>query len=127
MRFNPQRLVLAIESSCDDTSLAVMNLSGHLIYKLQESQRNIHKPFWGVVPQLAAQGHWRSLNNFAKDNFIRKILNDNLVSHIAVTAGPGIGSCLNSGFEFCKILSNLHRIPLLSINHLVRLIRSTKI
>ena len=120
MRFKPQRLLLAIESSCDDTSLAVLNLSGKLIYKLQESQRNIHKPFWGVVPQLAAQGHKRSLMNFAQDSFVQKIFKNSLVDYIAVTAGPGIGACLNAGFEFGKLLANLLQIPLLPINHLVR-------
>lgn len=119
MRLRPQRLLVAIESSCDDTSLAVMSLSGKLVYKLQESQRNIHKPFWGVVPQLAAHGHRRSLLQFAQDGFLRKILKNNLVDYIAVTAGPGIGACLNAGFEFGKLLSKLHQIPLLPINHLV--------
>ncbi len=112
---------MAIESSCDDTSLAIMNFSGKLLYKLQESQKNIHKPFWGIVPQLAAQGHKRSLMRFAEDKFIQRILNESLVSFIAVTAGPGIGACLNAGFEFSKILSNLHRIPLIPINHLVNI------
>ncbi len=119
MRIKHQRLLLAIESSCDDTSLAFLNSSGKLLYKLQESQRNIHKPFWGVVPQLAAQGHKRALMSFAKDQFVQRAFKMNLIDYIAVTTGPGIGACLNAGFEFGKMLSNLHRIPLLPINHLV--------
>lgn len=120
MRLSSQRLLLAIESSCDDSSLAVLNLAGKLVYKIQHSQKNIHKPFWGVVPQLAAYGHKRSFLDFSRDQFLRKILGQNLVKFIAVTAGPGIGACLSAGYDYATFLSNTFNIPLVTINHLVR-------
>ncbi len=119
MRLASQRLLMAIESSCDDSSLAVLNMTGKLVYKIQHSQKNIHKPFWGVVPQVAAYGHKRSFLDFSRDRFLRRILNQNLVKYIAVTSGPGIGACISAGYDYASFISNTFNIPLITVNHLV--------
>lgn len=112
-------LIVAVESSCDDSCLAVLNSKNQIIYESRTSQKKIHQPFGGIVPQLAANGHRTAFQNFLQESFIQKLFRKNLIKCIAVTAGPGIGSCLKIGYEFATQLSRSHNVPLLPVNHLV--------
>ncbi len=112
-------LILAIESSCDDTCIAVLNAKNKIICEFKCSQKKLHQPFGGIVPQLASHGHRASFGKLLQNDLIRYIIKNNFVRFIAVTAGPGIGSCLNSGFEVAMLLARSYDIPLLPVNHLV--------
>ena len=112
--------IVAIESSCDDSCLAILNLKNEVIYELKASQKRLHQPFGGIVPQLAAIGHRTSFQNFLQEKFIQDIFQKKLVKCIAVTAGPGIGSCLKIGHEIASQLSQSHNLPLVAVNHLVK-------
>lgn len=112
-------IIVAIESSCDDTSLAILTTNNKLIYEFKSSQKRIHQPFGGVVPQLASQGHRNALIHFSQNELFRHIISKHYLKLIAITAGPGLGSCLNVGFEFATNLSRSMNVPLLPVNHLV--------
>lgn len=113
-------LILAIETSCDDTCLAILGQDNRLIRDYAASQRHLHQPFGGVVPQLAASGHRRALHSFLNDAHLTSLLRRRAIKCIAVTAGPGIGACLNSGYEFATLLSRSFGVPMRTVNHLVR-------
>lgn len=111
--------IIAIESSCDDTCLAILNRHNSVIHEYKISQKRLHQPFGGIVPNLAAQGHKTSFGKILDTDLLKSILKYNQVQFIAVTKGPGLGSCLNAGFEFAKQLSIFNGLPLLHVNHLV--------
>ena len=113
-------LIIAIESSCDDTCLAILRRDNKLIHEFKASQKRLHQPFGGIVPQLATNGHRSSFHEFLGSDLLQTILKKKMVQFIAVTTGPGIGSCLNSGYEIAIQLSRSNNIPLLPINHLVK-------
>ena len=115
----PKPLIIAIESSCDDSCLAILSSNNKLIREFRSSQKNLHQPFGGVVPQLAAQGHRSSFSKFLEEDFIRRVFRRNRIEFIAVTAGPGIGSCLNVGYDVAAQMARSNNIPLVPINHLV--------
>lgn len=114
-----RNIILAIESSCDDTCLAIMNTNNQIIYEYKYSQKKLHQPFGGVVPQLAALGHRASFLKILAESLVHNCLKSNDVKFIAVTTGPGIGSCLNVGYEIARQLSRSNDFPMIPINHLV--------
>lgn len=111
--------IIAIESSCDDSSLAILNNKNKIIYELNSSQKNTHQPFGGIVPQLAAQGHKAAFTRFIEDRLLKRIIKTKSVKYIALTTGPGIRNCLSAGYEFAAFLSRSQNIPVIPINHLV--------
>ncbi|RDU72685.1 tRNA (adenosine(37)-N6)-threonylcarbamoyltransferase complex transferase subunit TsaD [Helicobacter aurati] len=108
--------ILSIESSCDDSSLALQNLDCNLLWHRKISQENAHTYFGGVVPELASR-------LFAKDlpyllgEFKEKHSFNNLCA-IAVTYEPGLATSLLEGVIMAKGLSLSLNVPLLGINHL---------
>lgn len=110
-------LVLGIESSCDDTGLALVDDSG-LIGSVMASQVPIHALFGGVVPELASREHARLIGPL-----LDKLLADTGkkitdIDRIAVTRGPGLLGSLLVGVQFAKSLSLATSIPLIGVNHL---------
>lgn len=114
-----KNLVLAIESSCDDTCLAILRTKNKIIHEYKFSQKKLHQPFGGVVPQLAALGHRNSFHKILAEDRLRKLIEERRIKYIAVASGPGIGSCLNVGYEFACNISRSSNVPLIPINHLV--------
>ena len=113
--------VLGIESSCDDTAAAVLRcapVSAEVLSSVVHGQYEVHGPFGGVVPELAARAHVEKL-----DDVTLKALEDaNLsladVDAIAVTAGPGLIGGVLAGVMFAKGLSKGAGKPLVGVNHL---------
>lgn len=115
--------ILAIETSCDETSLAILECSGGLnaprfkvIKNLITSQIPIHRPFGGVVPNLAKREHLKNLPMLWKQITQRYSLTT--INHIAVTVGPGLEPALWTGIEFAKEKSKTLGIPLIGANHM---------
>ena len=108
--------ILAIETSCDDTSVAVLK-NKKVLSNIVSSQK-IHKIFGGVVPEIASREHDRLivpvLNEAIKESKIK--LND--IDAIAYTRGPGLLGSLLVGTSFAKSLAFSLNIPLLEINHM---------
>ncbi len=115
--------ILAIETSCDETSLALLDCSGSLqaprfriLKNLVSSQIAIHRPFGGVVPNLAKREHLKNLPILWK-----KIIKSHIpstISHLAVTVGPGLEPALWTGIEFAKAKSKELGVPLIGTNHM---------
>lgn len=116
--------ILAIETSCDETALAIIQAKGgfknphfHILKNLVASQVKIHAPFGGVVPNLAKRAHEKNLPIlFKKLGSEYQILN--AVDAIAVTVGPGLEPCLWQGIDFAKKLAKKHKKPVVAINHM---------
>jgi len=110
--------ILAIETSCDETGIALLDASGgskdpkfKVVKNLVSSQIKIHRPFGGVVPNLAKREHLKNLPIlFAKTRGPFDL--------IAVTVGPGLEPALWTGIGFAKQLAKEHRKPLIGANHL---------
>ena len=108
--------ILAIESSCDDTSCAVLN-GDRLISQITATQK-IHEQYGGVVPELASRDHQKSILPVV-DLALKKagiLLSD--LSAIAITRGPGLMGSLLVGLSFAKSLSIALQIPLIEVNHM---------
>lgn len=123
--------ILAIETSCDDTGIALIESekSGNIkiLANLVSSQIETHKPFGGVVPNLAKREHQKALPIlFDKLSKIykpsSKVQADRLKAEsydlIAVTNGPGLAPCLWEGVNFAKDISKKLDVPIVGINHL---------
>ncbi|MDD6162464.1 MAG: tRNA (adenosine(37)-N6)-threonylcarbamoyltransferase complex transferase subunit TsaD [Campylobacteraceae bacterium] len=109
-------MILAIESSCDDSSVAIMKISDFsLIHYEKISQEEEHAKYGGVVPELAARLHTAALPEVilrAKEHF-------KTLKAIAVTNEPGLSVSLLPGIVAAKALSTALNLPLISVNHLV--------
>ncbi len=120
--------MLAIETSCDETSLALLECSGPISrpqFKILKhfiaSQIKIHEPFGGVVPNLAKREHLINLPILYKKIFGNKANEKRLlkqIKFIAVTSGPGLEPALWTGIEFAKKLGKDHKIPVYGANHM---------
>jgi len=110
--------ILAIETSCDETAMAVVECDKRNIKILAgtvASQIKIHRPYGGVVPSLAKREHLKNLPILFK-----KISTSNVVifDRIAVTVGPGLEPALWTGVNFANDLSKKMKVPIVGINHL---------
>jgi N6-L-threonylcarbamoyladenine synthase len=109
-------IILGIESSCDDTSAAIIQ-DGFLLSNIISNQE-VHKQYGGVVPELASRAHQQNIIPVV-DSAIKKAgINKNDISAIAFTRGPGLMGSLLVGTSFAKGLSISLGIPLIEVNHL---------
>lgn len=109
-------VILAIESSCDDTSAAVIR-DGLLLSNVTASQR-VHEEFGGVVPELASRAHQLNIVPVVDAALRRAGVSNHELSAIAFTRGPGLLGSLLVGTSFAKGLALSLRIPLIEVNHL---------
>lgn len=108
--------ILAIESSCDDTSAAVMR-DGILLSNVTASQA-IHEAYGGVVPELASRAHQQNIVPVVDQALKRAGVTKEELSAIAVTLGPGLMGSLLVGVSFAKGMATALNIPLIEANHL---------
>ena len=109
-------ILLAIESSCDDTSAAVI-CDGVLLSNTTASQA-VHEEFGGVVPELASRAHQLNIVPVVDAALKRAGISTDELSAIAFTRGPGLLGSLLVGTSFAKGLALAHNIPLVEVNHL---------
>lgn len=109
-------IILAIESSCDDTSAAVL-CDGVLLSNTTASQA-VHEEFGGVVPELASRAHQLNIVPVVDAALKRAGVTTDELSAIAFTRGPGLLGSLLVGTSFAKGLALAHDIPLVEVNHL---------
>ena len=109
-------IILGIESSCDDTSAAVIK-DGILMSNVIASQ-SVHEAYGGVVPELASRAHQQNIVPVVSEAIKRAGIEKKDLSAIAFTAGPGLIGSLLVGTSFAKGLSIALGIPLLNVNHL---------
>lgn len=109
--------ILAIETSCDDTSAAVVDDST-VLSNVVRSQDPVHRPYGGVVPELASRAHLRSVLPIVETalNRARVALDD--IDAVAATYGPGLVGSLLVGLNTAKGLALARGLPLVGVNHL---------
>lgn len=109
-------MILGIESSCDESALALFEPGSGIIGEWVHSQISLHEAYGGVVPDLASREH---LQNFLPLLKASDILNyQGEIQQIAVTKGPGLAGCLALGIAFAKGLSLAWGVPVFGVNHL---------
>lgn len=108
--------ILGIESSCDDTSAAVIK-NGYLLSNITASQA-VHKAYGGVVPELASRAHQQNIVPVVDQALKQAGITKEQLSAITVTLGPGLMGSLHVGVSFAKGLATSLDIPLIEANHL---------
>ena len=111
-------LILGIETSCDDTSVALYCERRGIIGQSSMGQTDIHSKYGGVVPELASREHQNNLKNLIRDLLNQTNTTIPQLSRIACTMGPGLIGSLMVGWQFAKALSCFNKIPLVGVNHL---------
>ena len=107
---------LGIETSCDETAVAVYDSEQGIIGESVFSQIDLHAEYGGVVPELASRDHCNKIIKVFKD--ATNGIDLNSIDQIAYTAGPGLLGALLIGESFAKGLSYSLDIPLIPVNHL---------
>lgn len=116
-------LVLGIESSCDETGLALVEIDEQgrrpaLVGEILASQVALHERYGGVVPELASREHMRNMPLLLEQLLTRTGVKLSQIGAIGVTAGPGLKGCLLIGVTFAMGLQAIHNVPLLPVNHI---------
>ena len=109
-------IILGIESSCDDTSAAVVR-DGVMLSNVISSQA-VHEAFGGVVPELASRAHQQNIIPVVSEALKRAGVKKEELSAIAFTRGPGLMGSLLVGTSFAKGFSSALGIPMIDVNHL---------
>lgn len=112
------KVVLGIESSCDETAVSVVSEGREVLSSVVASQVKMHAKFGGVVPEVAAREHGKVILPVAEEALSRAGLSLQDVDVIAVTQGPGLMGALLVGSSFAKGLAAATRKPLIPVNHI---------
>lgn len=113
--------ILGIETSCDETAIAVLEVHGNKFSVTAEeisSQHEVHEAYGGVVPELASREHMRNLPLIYDSVLAGVSLSIADFDFIAVTVGPGLKGCLLMGLEFARGVSTASGVPLVGVNHI---------
>lgn len=110
--------VLGIESSCDETSIAVVKNGREVLSNEIASQIDIHTRFGGVVPEVASRNHILCINNVLKKSLETAKVTLDDIDAIAVTYGAGLSGALMVGVNFAKGLALSKNLPLVAVNHI---------
>jgi N6-L-threonylcarbamoyladenine synthase len=111
-------VVLAIETSCDETAVAIVRAPGHLLAAEIASQVELHNRFGGVVPEVASRNHLLAVRPLIERALHTAAIPIADISALAATAGPGLATSLMVGFSAAKGLAVGLRKPFFAINHL---------
>jgi tRNA N6-adenosine threonylcarbamoyltransferase len=111
-------LVLGIETSCDETSVAVLDGEGRVLSNVVSSQLAAHAPYGGVVPEIAARAHLENLPVAFEQALGEANTDVSGIDLVAATAGPGLIGALLVGLSAGKALAFARGVPLVPVNHL---------
>ncbi len=111
-------LVLAIETSCDETAVALADAAGRPLVSRVASQIRLHAPYGGVVPELASRNHSLDLRPLVEATFAEAGAGPGDVGLVAATSGPGLASSLLVGDTLAKAMAVGLGVPFFSINHM---------
>ena len=111
--------ILAIETSCDETSIAIVKNGCDVIAMTVLTQMQTHANFGGVVPEIASRMHTENITMVLDETLAKANMQVNDVDAIAVTYKPGLLGSLLVGIEFAKTLSYIYKKPLIKVNHLI--------
>ncbi len=111
-------ITLGIESSCDDTSAAILENDNRVLATIISSQETIHKPFGGIVPELASRRHMECITPVVDQALSEANISFDDINLVAVTQGPGLIGSLLVGFSYAKALSYSLEIPYIGVDHM---------
>lgn len=112
------QLILGIETSCDETAVAIVKNGKEIIANVVASQIESHKRFGGVVPEIASRHHVEQISLVLEEAFRQGEVTIQDIDAIAVTEGPGLVGALLIGVNAAKALAFAHNIPLVSVHHI---------
>lgn len=115
---NENSLIMAIESSCDETACAIVKGGREVIANVVASQIKIHEEFGGVIPEIAAREHLEAINVVIDETFKQAGVTGKDVTAFASTVGPGLVGCLLVGMNAAKTLALAYDKPFIGVNHL---------
>ena len=111
-------IIMGIESSCDETSVAIVKNGRTLLSNIIDTQISIHEKFGGVVPEIASRNHVEVISNVMKKSLEEANIKLKDIDAIACTYGPGLVGALLVGVSYAKALSYSLKIPLIPVNHI---------
>ena len=111
-----KKIILGIESSCDDTSAAIIS-DGYILSNIVSNQK-VHQQFGGVVPELASRAHQQNIIPVVDTAIKNAGINKEDISAICFTQGPGLLGSLLVGSSFSKSFALGMNIPLIAVNHM---------
>ena len=118
--------ILAVESSCDETSIAIIQNGCKIVSDVILTQMNTHAEFGGVVPEIASRMHAENITMVLEQTLKQTDITMDDIDAIAVTYAPGLLGSLLVGIEFAKVLSYVYKKPLIKVNHLIGHIYASK-
>ncbi|HZK47100.1 MAG TPA: tRNA (adenosine(37)-N6)-threonylcarbamoyltransferase complex transferase subunit TsaD [Atopostipes sp.] len=111
-------LILSIETSCDETSAAVIENGDTILSNVVASQINSHKRFGGVVPEIASRHHVEYITLIIEEAMEEAYVTFEDLDAVAVTEGPGLVGALLIGVNAAKAIAYAHNLPLIPVNHI---------
>ncbi|RLQ91184.1 tRNA (adenosine(37)-N6)-threonylcarbamoyltransferase complex transferase subunit TsaD [Falsibacillus albus] len=115
---NNKTIVLAVETSCDETAAAVIQNGNEILSNIVASQIESHKRFGGVVPEIASRHHVEEITIVIEEAMQQANVSFDDLTAIAVTEGPGLVGALLVGVNAAKALAFAHGIPLVGVHHI---------
>ncbi len=115
---NPLKIVMGIETSCDETAVAIVREDGKILSNLVLSQIKEHKAFGGVVPEIAARAHMDHIDTLIKGALDDAQLTFSDLNGVAATSGPGLIGGVMVGMMAGKAIAASHNLPFIGVNHL---------
>ena len=119
-------LILAIETSCDETSIAILKDGKELLANIVSTQIETHKQFGGVMPEVASRLHVENITVCIDEAIKTANISYKDITLIAVTKGPGLIGALHVGLQAAKAISIAYNIPILGVNHMAGHIYANK-
>lgn len=119
--------ILSIETSCDETSIAIVKNGTEVVALTILSQMDTHAEYGGVVPEIASRMHTENITIVLEETLKKANMKVSDCDAIAVTYAPGLLGSLLVGLEFAKVLSFVYNKPLIKVNHLIGHIYANKI
>lgn len=118
LREKRHAVILAIESSCDETAVAVVADGRRVLSGVIASQIELHALYGGVVPEIASRMHVEALDPLAREALSRASLSMEEIDAVAVTYGPGLVGALLTGVSWAKAFAYARNLPLIPVNHI---------
>lgn len=112
------KIILGIESSCDETACSIVRNGRIVISNIISSQIDIHRKFGGVVPEIASRNHTLAIENVVREALTEASMTMDDIDAIGVTYGPGLLGALLVGVSFAKGLAYRYKKPLYAVSHI---------
>lgn len=113
-----QKCILAIETSCDDTSIAILK-GNQILANVTSTSMAEHRKYGGIVPELASRSHCTEIDKVCKEALIQAKIDLKDVDYVAYTSEPGLVGSLHIGKVFANELATLLDVPVIKINHMM--------